>query len=132
VPYFFARTLGLTNGTVNVTAAAQAQPVSAASGNHLVPIGYPCAAAAMPCANPGDSIALPGEANGGPPGQSKFSPGNWGGLAFNDGQQYTGSHFGDAVANGYQSSVPIQLGTASNVSTTTGSPRFRQPLDCVS
>lgn len=120
VPYNFGKVLGLVSADVEVTATAQTQNIQGAGGQHLIPIGFPCAnPGSSPCVSPGDNIALPGE-NPGPPGQFKLSPGNWGGLAFNDGQQYTGNHFSDAVANGYQGSAPIMLGTVSGVITTTG------------
>jgi Flp pilus assembly protein TadG len=120
VPYNFAKVLGMTSADVQVTATAAVEGIGGAGGHHVVPIGFTCAnPGTAPCASPGDHIITPGE-NGAPPGSYKLSPGNWGGLGFSDGQQYTGSHFADAVQNGYQGKTPILLGTASGVIPTTG------------
>src|SRR5262249_53107494 len=82
--------------------------------------GFPCADPGnSPCVSPGSSLQMPGESNA-PPGSIKYSPGNWGGLAYNDGQTYTGTQFKDAIVNGYQGSSPIELGTTSGVIPTTG------------
>jgi len=120
VPYNFAKVLGMVSSDVQVTATAAVQGIGGAGGGHVVPIGFTCAnPGSAPCASPGDHIITPGE-NGAPPGTYKLSPGNWGGLGFGDGQQYTGQHFADAVQNGYEGKTPILLGTASGVITTTG------------
>lgn len=125
VPYYFAQALGMLNASVQVTATAQIQPINGTDSNHLVPFGFVCVnpgANPPDCKNgsgvgttPGSKFALPGNSN-----NDMQSPGNWSGLAFNDGQQYTGSHYKNAVINGYQGTTPIYLGTVSDVITTTG------------
>jgi putative Flp pilus-assembly TadE/G-like protein len=120
VPYNFGKALGLTSADVQVTAIAAIEgsggAVGSPGGSHLVPVGFECAdPAGSPCASPGDDITLPGEA-----ANTKKTPGNWGGLQYLDGQKYTGSHFSDAVQNGYEGSTPVLLGTVSGLSPVTG------------
>lgn len=113
VPHLFGQVLGLLNAPVQVTATAGIQPVSGAGGNHLVPFGFVCGS--PPCVSPGTSFALPGDGN-----SARVAPGNWGGLTFADGQQYSGSHYTDAIINGYQGTTPILTGTTSDVGQTPG------------
>jgi hypothetical protein len=120
VPYNFGKVLDLTSANVQVTAIAAIEGIGGAvgspGGSHLVPIGFECVnPVASPCASPGDDITLPGE-----PANTKKTPGNWGGLQFQDSQKYTGSHFSDAIANGYEGSTPVLLGTVSGLNTVTG------------
>src|SRR5258708_7364715 len=78
---------------VQVTAIAAVQNIGGAGGDHLVPIGFICTdPSGSPCASNGDKILLPGEVSA-PPGALLVAPGEWGEVQFNDGQQYTGSHF---------------------------------------
>ena len=117
VPYNFGKVLGMTSADVQVTATAEAQNVGGTNSNHLIPVGFQCANAK--CVNPGDNLVLPGE-KGGPPSTNKVSPGNWGLLQFPDNQKYTGNGFNTTLANGYQGTAPILIGTSSGVSSNTG------------
>jgi hypothetical protein len=117
VPYNFGKVLGLTSADVQVTATAQAQNVTGSNSSHLIPVGFACPS--PPCVKPGDNLVLPGE-TGGPPGKNKVSPGNWGLLQFPDGQKYTGNGFNTTLANGYQGTAPILIGTSSGVTSNTG------------
>ena len=115
VPHIFAQVFGLMNAAVQVKATAGIQPIIGAGGDHLVPFTFVCAT--PPCAGtlPGQTFGLPGDA-------VKQSPGNWGGLDYSaqdPTQQYTGSHYGDSITNGYGGTSPIMTGTT-DVQTTTG------------
>jgi hypothetical protein len=117
VPYNFGKVLGLTSADVQVTATAQAENVGGGGGQHLIPVGFACKS--PPCVSPGQNLVLPGEL-GGPPSNNQVSPGNWGLLQFSDGQKYTGNGFQTTLANGYQGTAPILLGSSSGVSSNTG------------
>ena len=115
VPHIFAQVLGLMTAPIQVTATAGIQPITGAGGDHLVPFSFVCAS--PPCSNaaPGQTFALPGDAD-------RESPGNWGGLDFSaqdPGNGYTGSHYGTMITEGYQGTTPILLGTT-DIETTTG------------
>jgi Flp pilus assembly protein TadG len=120
VPYNFAQVLGLVSNDVQVTAKAAVQGIGGAGGNHVVPVGFACVDPGhSPCTHPGNNITLPGEIAG-PPGKTMVSPGNWGLLQLPDGQKYNGNGFETAIANGYEGTAPILLGTVSNISSNTG------------
>jgi Flp pilus assembly protein TadG len=120
VPYNFAQVLGLVSNDVQVTATAAVQGIGGAGGNHVVPVGFACANPGnSPCTHPGNNITLPGEIAA-PPGKTMVSPGNWGLLQLPDNQKYNGSSFETALANGYEGTAPLLLGTASDVSSNTG------------
>jgi Flp pilus assembly protein TadG len=120
VPYNFAQVLGLASSNVQVTAIAAIEntggAVGSPGGSHLVPVGFTCPnPGTSPCTTPGENITLPGETN-----STMITPGNWGGIQYPDNQQYTGSHYSDAIQNGYEGSTPILLGTVSGLNTVTG------------
>jgi Flp pilus assembly protein TadG len=119
-PYFFGRIFGLSTAPITVSATAAIKPIAGATGPSLLPIGYACASGNVPCGlTTGAQVPLPGE-NSGPPGQSKLSPGNWGGLRFPDMSSTGRPQFISAVENGY-SGAPIMLGDSSGVTSDTGS-----------
>jgi hypothetical protein len=117
VPYNFAQVLGLSSGNVEVTASAEVENIGGAegtpTGSHLIPVGFACAS--PPCTTVGEDICLPGETC-----NTMKSPGNWGGLQYSDGQQYTGSHYSAAIENGYEGTAPIVLGTSNGILPVTG------------
>jgi hypothetical protein len=126
VPYNFAQALGLVSSDVQVTAIAAVEGVGGAGGNHVIPVGFACAnPGASPCTHPGNNITIPGEIAA-PPGKTMVSPGNWGLLSFNDGQNYNGGHFEATLSTGYEGTGPILLGTSSNVQSNTGNDVNRQ------
>lgn len=134
VPYFFGRVLGLTNGLVTVSSAAQLMRNQGVVG--ALPIGLEC---------PASTFTSDGTCNGayntgqpysltfkGSTSTSPYSPGNWGALALGQGGTST---FKSNVTYGYGSVIDQNGMLSVNTQTGNGAPNsfntaFQARLSC--